>query len=226
MYLFRLLCGLCGVASFQRPAARGQRLAASGQRPAASGSRPAARGQRPADDRPIVTIARANYFGCFLKKPICALLHAPRMVSFNSEGNNDKGRNNDRFHQQNDCFSPPDPYLPLGRIATVDRGCDGCDGYAVLDGFHESNTMTKCNGPFDRYEYTACINLDVFACELAESWVNGNRSMVVRILQNDHPGLLGLLLTQYGPGGDGILSQSDCNHIANRVLDNRAERCM
>ena len=73
-------------------------------------------------------------------------------------------------------------------------------------------------------EYTACIDLDVCASELAESWINGNKSWVISMLKNDHPGLTALLIVQFGPFGDNLLSVSDCNEIANRVIDDRAER--
>ena len=75
-----------------------------------------------------------------------------------------------------------------------------------------------------KHNYTASIDLDATSSDLAKSWVNSNQSHVIRTLKNDHPGLTALLLVQHGPWCDGILTQGDCNSIANRLIDDRADR--
>ena len=73
-------------------------------------------------------------------------------------------------------------------------------------------------------KYTITIDPDVIAADLTESWHNGNRKYVIYKLREDHPGLTALLLVQFGPMCDGLLTREDCNAIANLLVDERMER--
>lgn len=70
----------------------------------------------------------------------------------------------------------------------------------------------------------AITNLVETASELAESWVNGNRNFVIKALESGHPCLTAMLLVHLGPLGDEILDESDCQGIANRLIDARVRR--
>jgi hypothetical protein len=94
-------------------------------------------------------------------------------------------------------------------------------------GYSFGEICAECDEKRWTVEYTAEIDLDTSAQELAEQWRNGNCNAVIRALQGDHPGLTALLIVQLGPCcGEGYLSADDCRRIANRLIDNRAERCM
>lgn len=85
------------------------------------------------------------------------------------------------------------------------------------------------NHETNSYEFTASINLEVTARELAKDWKNANkfeRDDIIDKLRLDHAGLTALLLTQFGPNCDGVLSSSDVNMIANMLIDDRAEMCI
>ncbi len=66
------------------------------------------------------------------------------------------------------------------------------------------------------------INVDANVGELIESWISGNLTTVLDALENDHPGLVAVFLIQGLQ--DKTLSVSDCNHIANRLIDRRVAR--
>lgn len=55
--------------------------------------------------------------------------------------------------------------------------------------------------------------------DLLDNWTNGNKSYVIDALANDLPGLTAMFLVT------GItekrLTQSDCNHLTNRLIDIR-----
>jgi len=65
------------------------------------------------------------------------------------------------------------------------------------------------------------VDHDVSATELAESWVNGNRSWVIDNLKYRHPAITALTIVQGAQ--DGLLSVGDCNSIANMLMEDLIE---
>ena len=63
------------------------------------------------------------------------------------------------------------------------------------------------------------IGPEISIAHLQEKWTSGNSAAVLTALSNDHPGLTALFLLE------GIrskrLNQSDCNVIANYLIDQR-----
>lgn len=74
-------------------------------------------------------------------------------------------------------------------------------------------------------KYTAKIDPDASLYELGVMWKQGHHERVINRLKRDHPGLTAMLLVQLGPLCDGMLNKSDCNMIANHLIDDRMERC-
>lgn len=66
------------------------------------------------------------------------------------------------------------------------------------------------------------IDGDITVKELADMWLNGNRKEVIDRLENDHPGLTAMLLIQGRLDHD--LGATDCNAIANMLMDRRKAR--
>ena len=67
------------------------------------------------------------------------------------------------------------------------------------------------------------IDCEVSASELIESWKNGNTGYVIDKLARDHAGLAAVMIVQGAQ--DRTLTVSDCNSIANLLIDKRRERC-
>jgi len=63
------------------------------------------------------------------------------------------------------------------------------------------------------------ISPEANACEIAKSWVNGNRSWVIDQLKNDHPGLTAAVIVQGTHSS--ILTAADCNAITNLLVADR-----
>ena len=65
------------------------------------------------------------------------------------------------------------------------------------------------------------VDHDISYTELAESWVNGNRSWVIDNLKMRHPAITALVIVQGSQ--DGLLDLGDCNSIANLLRDDLIE---
>ena len=57
--------------------------------------------------------------------------------------------------------------------------------------------------------------------ELIESWINGNRSYVIDVLEANHPSLTAVMIVQ--GCSDETLSRADANSIANILTDRNVE---
>ena len=67
------------------------------------------------------------------------------------------------------------------------------------------------------------IDAEVSVTALLETWKNGNLSDVYDALTSDHAGLTAMFMLE--GIRNKILTQTDCNQIVNRLIDDRVKLC-